>query len=597
METKDLLSLMWRNIRILVAGLALGALLGFGVSRVQTPVYEAKTQILVSRARQQNSTDMLPLGEDQLISTNIQLAKSRPVLDAVSLQLGSKVNEDNIQINALSNTLIIQIKAQDPDPQRAMKIANALVQVLIQQNEDLVSARYSDFESNLTKQIDQLQVQITDLQSQINQINNASIADQLAQVGKEIDQLKADITVLENDINSYPAILNEKQRTALDLKKGQLEQLRTRLSLYQQIQTNLTFIGKPGQTGISRDDPRLDSLQSTLNLYQQLYLSLVDSRESINMDRMQNTPNITQIDPATAPKTPVRPLPLLYVLLGCVVGLSLAVTAVLTIDHFDDTLRSSQKVQEVLGVPIIGQISQAQSTLQRHAGASAVARDNFALLNAFGSLRINVNRLMSHQSVKVILITSASRGDGKTTIAENLGAAFAQSGKKVILLDADLHRPQLHVRLKKENKTGLTDILADGLDWRETAQTLGKITLIPGGPASTSSAMLLESDAMTQLLEDLQSNADVVIVDGPPLFVVDAQVLASKVGGIILVVRQGDTITGVARAMLGQLNLMESNVFGAVLNCVPQKQSYYFDERVEHLGKKPSETPKHVNVP
>ena len=302
METKDLLLLMWRNVRFLIAGLVLGTLLGFGVSKIQTPIYEAKTQILISRSRQQSNTDMLPLGEDQLVSTNIQLAKSQPVLDAASTQLGSKIHVDDIQVNAIPNTLMIQIKVQDPDPQRAATIANTLVQVLIQQNQDLVSARYTAFENSLNAQIDQLQRQINDLQSQINEINNASIKDQLAQVSKEIDQLQSDITALENDINSYPAILNDKQRTALGLKQGQLEQLRLRLSLYQQIQTNLTFIGKPGQSGVSRDDPRLDSLQSTLNLYQQLYLNLVDSRETINLDRMQNTPNITQIDPAVPPK-------------------------------------------------------------------------------------------------------------------------------------------------------------------------------------------------------------------------------------------------------------------------------------------------------
>ncbi len=102
---------------------------------------------------------------------------------------------------------------------------------------------------------------------------------------------------------------------------------------------------------------------------------------------------------------------------------------------------------------------------------------------------------------------------------------------------------------------------------------------------------------MTKLLEDLQMNAEVVIIDGPPLFMMDAQILASRVGGIVLVVRQGDTITGVARAMLDQLNFMDANVFGAVLNCAPQKQSYYFDERIENLGKKTTETPKPANAP
>ncbi|HSB65497.1 MAG TPA: P-loop NTPase, partial [Anaerolineales bacterium] len=545
MEIKDFLSLMWRSARVLAAALILGAALGFVVSRIQTPVYEAATDILISRSSQQTNTDMLPLDENQLVSTNIRLAKSQPVLTAVTTRLGSKIQADNIQVSAIPNTLIIHIKVQDADPQRAATIANTLVQVLIQQNQELVSARYVDFENNLNAQIDQIEKQINDLQSQISQINDASIAEQLAQVNQEIDQLKAEIASLENEINKYPKVLDESQRAVLSQQEARLEQLRSLLNLYQQIQTNLTFIGKPGQAGQSRDDPRLSNLQSTLNLYQQLYLSLVNSRETINLDRMQNTPNVAQIDPATAPKKPVRPLPLLYVLLGAAVGLSLSTTAVLIIDHFDDTLRSSQKVQEVLGVPIIGQISEAQRTNQK---SSIAERDNSVLLNAFGSLRINVNRLMLRQSLKVLLVTSPGRGDGKTTVAENLAAAFVRAGRKVTLLDADLYHPQLHVRLGLDNQRGLTSILADDLNWREVAQNSGRMTVISGGPRVSSSAILLESDIMTKLLEDLQENSDVVIIDGPPLFMMDAQVLASRVGGIVLVVRQGGTITAIARA-------------------------------------------------
>jgi polysaccharide biosynthesis transport protein len=591
MEIKDFLLLMWRNVRWLIAGLVLGAALGFAISRIQTPIYEAKTQILISRARQQTNTDMLPLGEDQLVSTNVQLAKSRPVLDAVSTRLGSRVDVDSIQVSTIPNTLIVQIKAQDTSPKQAAIIANTLVQVLIQQNEDLVTARYTDFESNLNKQIDQLQIQIDELQSQINQINEESISEQLEQVRQDIDQLKSEMASLETEINGFPTVLDDKERTTLSLKQSQLEQLRSRLSLYQQIQTNLTFIGKPGQTGVSRDDPRLNSLQSTLNLYEQLYLSLVDSRETINLDRMQNTPNITQIDPAQPPKKPIRPLPLLYILLGAGVGIALSTTAILVTDHFDDTLKSPQKVQDMLGVPIIGTISEAHRTNQDTAEASFSARQDPVLTNAFGSLRINLNRIMAQKSVKSLLITSPARGDGKSTIAVNLAAAFARSGKKVVLIDADLYRPQLHVRLKLHNKSGLTSILADGLDWEQTKQNSGGITIVTGGPPTSSSALLLESDAMNKLLDDLQNNFDVVIVDAPPLFIMDAQILASRVGGIVMVIRQGDTLTAVARSMLDQLNLMDANIFGAVLNCAPQKQSYYFDERIENLGNKHSEIP------
>jgi capsular exopolysaccharide synthesis family protein len=590
MESKDLLLLMWRGSRFLIAGLLVGAGIGFAVAKFQTPIYEAETQVLISRARQQSNTDMLPLGEDQLVSTNIQLAKSQPVLDAVSAQLGSSVNADNIDVNTIPNTLIIQIKVQDANPQQAATIANTLVQILIQHNEALVSSRYVTFQESLETQIDQIQKQIDELQSQINQINAASLSEQLAQVNQDIDQLKSDIAALEDEINAYPRILNDNQRVVIGQKQAQLEQLRSLLNLYQQIQTNLTFIGKPGQTGLSRDDPRLDSLQSTLNLYQQLYLSLVNSRETINLDRMQNTPNITQINPAIPPKEPIRPLPLLYVLLGGVVGLFLAAAAILTIDHFDDTLKSSQKVQEVLGVAVIGQISEVRRGGQNYKGSMTSARDDSVLLNAFGTLRINVNRLMVRQAVKVLLVTSPARGDGKTTIAANLAKAFSQSKRKVVLIDADLYHPQLHARLKLDNDRGLTSILAGGLDWKEAAQNSGRMTVITSGPPSPSSAELLESDAMDELLYALQNNSEVVIIDGPPLFLMDAQILASRVGGIVLVVRQGDTITANARATLDQLNLMEANVLGAVLNGVPQKQSYYFEGDIETRLKEMLET-------
>jgi capsular exopolysaccharide synthesis family protein len=259
----------------------------------------------------------------------------------------------------------------------------------------------------------------------------------------------------------------------------------------------------------------------------------------------------------------------------------------------DDTLKTPEKVHEMLGVPIIGKISEAHRAHPDRSKSSYPAREDPELMNAFGSLRINLNRMMSQKSVKSLLISSPARGDGKTTVAVNLAVAFARSGKKVVLIDGDLYRPQMHVRLKVNNQAGLTSILADGFDWKQVKQTARGLTLITGGPASSSSALLVESDAMTELLDDLQMNFDVVIVDGPPLFIMDAQILASRVGGIIMVIRQGDTLTAVARSMLDQLNLMDVTIFGAVLNCVPQKQSYYFDERIENMGKMPAEMARH----
>ncbi|MBK7452755.1 MAG: hypothetical protein IPJ46_03280 [Anaerolineales bacterium] len=320
MEIKDLILLMWRNIRVIVLGLVLGAGIGVFLSIIQSPVYEASTKVFVSRARQQGNSDVLSLSDEQLLAINLQLAKSQTVLNAVSSQLGSKVDVDNIQAGALPNTLIVQIKIQDTDPQRATTIANLLVQELIQQNEFLLSEQYTGFENAIIEQIEQVQQQIDGLQTQISQINNTSIQEQQEQVDQEIEQLKAEISSVEQEIAGLPDILTPLERILLAEKEAQLDQLHSLMTLYQQIQTNLTYIGKPIQSGSSLENPELATLQSTLSLYQQMNTTLINSRESTRLARTQSKQNVVQIVSATLPKKPVRPIPALYILLGVLLG-------------------------------------------------------------------------------------------------------------------------------------------------------------------------------------------------------------------------------------------------------------------------------------
>jgi capsular exopolysaccharide synthesis family protein len=200
-----------------------------------------------------------------------------------------------------------------------------------------------------------------------------------------------------------------------------------------------------------------------------------------------------------------------------------------------------------------------------------------------------MNRLIQKKSLKTILITGPALGEGKTTIASNLAMAFARAGKKVVLLDADMYHPAIHSRLGLDNKRGLTNILNGALDWQDAALDFDGITVITSGVHPVSSTALLESQSMDQLLEKLQKEADIIIIDGPPMFIADTQVLALKVDGVLLVVRQGGTITAVARAMLDQLKLMDVHVLGAVLNCIPRTRSHYFDGYYRDIHKKKNE--------
>jgi polysaccharide biosynthesis transport protein len=608
MELKELVGLFRRWWWLLLVGLVLGLAGGLTASLLQTPVYEASAKVLITRTRQPGTTDVLSISDQQLVLTYLQLLKTQSILEEVGSRLGGKINVENVKVDVIPDTQIIQIKIQDPDPRQAATIANTLVQILIEQNETLQAGRYMTYEQSLNSQVTQVQAQISALQSQITDINQANIEQQLDLVNQQIGEVQGQLAALQIDISQFPALLSAIDRARLAEKEAQVDQIQSLLALYQEIRTNLQFVGKP-VPGSGSIDLRVTSLQATLALYQQLYLNLLNNLEAVKLAHAQSTPTVTRIEEAPIPKKPIRPIPVLYTALAGIVGVALAAGAMLLLDYFDDTLKSRQKIQQALGIPIIGEIVRVTRGKSNHNGTSRhkqtrfvlskalgsmkidvsiYPRDQagFVLSNAFGSLRINVSRLLEHKSLKSVLITSASAGEGKTTIALNLAAAFVRSGKRVALVDADFHHPQLHARLGLDNQRGLSNILADGIGWREVTREFGGIDVITSGVYSPAAIELLESSRMAQLLKQLQKEQDIVIIDGPPLFIEDSQILASRVAGVLLVIRQGNTLTAAARAMIDQLKLIDANVLGVVLNGVPSAENYYFDGSQREITEK-----------
>src|SRR5436853_506857 len=134
MELKDVISLYRHWIWLLIAGMILGLTSGFFASKMQTPIYEASAKVLVTKSRQQGGTDVLVISDQQLVLTYLQLLKTRPVLNEVESRLATNIDSDNISVNVIADTQIIQIKVQDKSAKQAFAIANALVQILIEQN-------------------------------------------------------------------------------------------------------------------------------------------------------------------------------------------------------------------------------------------------------------------------------------------------------------------------------------------------------------------------------------------------------------------------------------------------------------------------------
>ena len=588
MEISYYLLIARRWAWLLILGLVLGIASGYGVARLQTPVYQASTRVIASRASMQaasnaNSTSFgegyYYVSEQQLMQTYIELLKSSAIFEKVSQTLGYPVSPSQIKAAQVGDTRILGITAEATEPQDAADIANAVVEALILQNEDIEASRYKASDESLQIQIKQVEEQIAAYQTNLDNQSSITLSEQLAQVQAQMVPLQTEVAQLKKDIAILsPANSLEKKSKLADLN-ARLDQVQPLVDLYQKIYADLVVVGASGTT--QNDDAAKTRLQSTLVLYQQIYLNLINTRETIRLSRLQNAQSIDQIQVAAVPQDPIRPQPLNSALLAGVVGLMLAAGIVFLIEYLDDTLKVPEDVDRVLGIPLIGYIAEMEKKGNDEDSVYVSAQPRSPVSEAFRSLRTNLEFSAVDKPLQLILVTGAEEGDGKTTIATNLAAIFAQAGKRVMLLDCDLRRPRVHRFLGIPNRIGMTDLFRDNpnLDvviqqWAPSSST--SISVITSGRLPPNPTELLGSQKMDRILAEIASRVDVVVIDSPPSMVSDAQVLAAKVDGVLLVIQPGKTHIDAARATREQLDRAGARVVGAVFNRIPRQRGYYY---------------------
>ncbi|MFM1651939.1 CpsD/CapB family tyrosine-protein kinase [Brevibacillus sp. B_LB10_24] len=202
------------------------------------------------------------------------------------------------------------------------------------------------------------------------------------------------------------------------------------------------------------------------------------------------------------------------------------------------------------------------------------------ITEAYRTLRTNIQFASANKKVKTLLITSAEPNEGKTTTILNLAVVMAQSGQRVLLVDADMRKPTLHFPFPVQNQVGLSNLLIGQVGIEDVIQEIGQagLHLITAGHVPPNPAELLESQRMNQLLEEVRDRFDMILFDSPPiLLVTDAQVLSSLMDGVLLVISSGNVLgEQVAKAK----NLIEhvgGHIIGTVLNRkkIPNRGYYY----------------------
>lgn len=601
MEFKHYLIILKRWIWLLVLGLFLGSLFGYGYSEYQTPIYLSATKMLVVRASQSQNSDLAYLSNQELGQTFIQLIETSQILNPASEELGFNISPKQVTASLISGTQLIFLEVEDTSPERVAMIANTLVDVLIKQNDNLQSSRYTSSEESLNAQLVQVQGQIANLQEEIDNLTTANVEEQTAKVEAKISELQSEIAQIEYEVNLIENRTNYYYSDSYNLAPpeliARLAQLKSALELYQGIYSNLFVLGKPTENS---DTDRLSYLQNTLDLYQQMNIQLLGDLEKVRLAHLQNTPNIVQIEAATVPEKPIRPLPMQNTLLGAAVGLMLAFGIAFLIEYMDDTLRSPTDVEQNLGVSVLGYVADMkQDEDQRQIYVTAYPRSPVA--EAFRTLRAAID-LSGEQPPKTILVTSSRTGEGKTTVASNLAAIYAQSGKRVIIVDADLRRPAIHSAFNISNRLGLSTLLRSSLRlekvWKyyDTGNQK-KMRIVTCGHIPPNPAELLGSDEMLNIMSELRKHADIIIFDSPPIIVADVQVLASLMDGVILVLRPGKSPKNEAIATLTQLNRSGATVMGTIFNRIPRNGSqsygaygYYSDSAYNNYVKSVAES-------
>jgi len=284
---------------------------------------------------------------------------------------------------------------------------------------------------------------------------------------------------------------------------------------------------------------------------------------------------LSVVEPAVQQLAPISPRPLLNTLLAAVLALLVALGIAFLADYLNDAIRSPEDVQEVAGVSTLGTIARMKGDGGRREiyQLAALLYPRSSVAESYRTLRTNIEFASIDAPLQTLLVTSALPREGKTVTASNLAVVYAQAGRRVLLVDADLRKPDVHLLFDLPNTYGLTTLLrSDEVSLaavaHETEQT--NLRVLTTGPLPPNPAELLGSHRMRTVLEVLKAGADLVIFDSPPLqAVTDAAILGSILDGTLLVVDAGRSRRGAVHQGREALAKAGANAVGAVLNRIP----------------------------
>jgi len=360
---------------------------------------------------------------------------------------------------------------------------------------------------------------------------------------------------------------------------SELKQQRDFLQAQEKSFLNLQESKREDALELSRKELEYLALEREVITNREMYNTLLAKVKELSLAGESDLNNIRIVEPAGLPTIAMgnRNTTLL---LGGVLGLFLGIGLAFFLEYLENTVRTPDDVAQHLGLSVLGvvpQIAEANGTEVPPIIVQEGARDVPA--EVYRSLRTNLFFSGTENSLKTIMIASAGPKEGKSITVANLGVVLAQAGQKVLLVDADLRRPRLHRIFEADRSVGLLTVLTDEatLDEAVVETDIPNLSILSSGKLPVNPSEILGSAQMKDLIARVRDQYDVVLFDSAPILGrTDAAVLAAETDGTILVIKTGEATRKALKMVVTQLERVEAQICGVVLNSVDVKKDRYY---------------------
>ncbi|MEL6547763.1 MAG: polysaccharide biosynthesis tyrosine autokinase, partial [Myxococcota bacterium] len=344
-------------------------------------------------------------------------------------------------------------------------------------------------------------------------------------------------------------------------------------------------------------------LQREAKNYASLYDLVLKRQKETDLTTLLNVNNVRKFEAAKPPKAPIKPRPVMNMLVSLVLGVLAGVGLAFLVDMFDNTVKSQKQVEETLGIPFLGIVPMIKVGRGPRNANNTPERDQYILENPRSAvaectrtIRTNLMFMSPETPARFLVITSSSPREGKSTTAINLAIVTAQSGKRTLIVDTDMRRPRLHKSFRVGNDVGISSYIVGESTLDESVQRspVEGLDLLTCGPIPPNPAELLHTEAFERLLDELRERYDRVIFDSPPVTAVtDSLVLSSMMDGVVLVLHANITTLHSAQIARRRIEDVGGRIFGGVLNDVDLDdrrtseyyQQYYYYYRSPYLDE------------